>query len=274
MSNTHLLTLRVRRERADTQPTHSCMAANLRHWVVAHRLTARRGWLVDNRTQEWVSERLANIHPRAAKKPLWILPRVTAPSRSVGRLSAGHHRLILPLCELRLNAPLQHRSHRPNVTTTARTKSNILQREPLELFIRLLPLLKSPVGNVTYNHDLQGWRHFIQSTLANQAMLWLWQHYQAPSVYRSQIGVPSLVSSKRKTTQEKLTSLQPAHRAVGPRFRIYTKSEKTALSALQLLLEITYIEIIPKNKKKANTNLPFVYRQNNALFRLRSCWRE
>ena len=33
------------------------------------------------------------------------------------------------------------------------------------------------------------------------------------------------------------------------------KKKKTVLSALQLL-EITYIEIIPKDKKKANTNLP------------------
>ena len=99
---------------------------------------------LDNRTQEWVSERLANIHPRAAKKPLWILPRVTAPSRSVGRLSAGHHRLILPLCELRLNAPLQHRSHRPNVTTTARTKSNILQREPLGTIHTVVTFVEIP----------------------------------------------------------------------------------------------------------------------------------
>ena len=73
-----------------------------------------------------------------------ILPRVTAPSRSVGRLSAGHHRLILPLCELRLNAPLQHRSHRPNVTTTARTKSNILQREPLGTIHTVVTFVEIP----------------------------------------------------------------------------------------------------------------------------------
>ena len=66
--------------------------------------------------------------------------------QSVGRslIGGGHHRLILPLCELRLNAPLQHRSHRPNVTTTARTKSIYCNVNRLELFIRLLPLLKSP----------------------------------------------------------------------------------------------------------------------------------
>ena len=94
-----------------------------------------------SRVSEW---RLANIHQEQLKSHSGILPRVTAPSRSVGRLSAGHHRLILPLCELRLNAPLQHRSHRPNVTTTARTKSIYCNVNRLELFIRLLPLLKSP----------------------------------------------------------------------------------------------------------------------------------
>ena len=40
--------------------------------------------------------------------------------RSVGRLSAGHHKLILPLYRLRLNAPLQHRLHQPSVTMLAR----------------------------------------------------------------------------------------------------------------------------------------------------------
>ena len=51
---------------------------------------------------------------------------------SVGRsLSAGHHRLILPLYRLRLNAPPQDRLHRSNVTMLARAKPNIPHREPL-----------------------------------------------------------------------------------------------------------------------------------------------
>ena len=51
---------------------------------------------------------------------------------SVGRsLSAGHHRLILPLCRLRLNTPPQDRLHRSNVTMLARAKPNIPHREPL-----------------------------------------------------------------------------------------------------------------------------------------------
>ena len=76
-------------------------------------------------------ERLANIHPRATKKPLLNIAKETA-HPSVGRsLSAGHHRLILPLCRLRLNAPPQDRLHRSNVTMLARAKPNIPHREPL-----------------------------------------------------------------------------------------------------------------------------------------------
>ena len=120
------------------------MAANLKgHWVVAHRLTARRGWLVDNRTQRVSEWRLANIHPRAAKKPLWNIARVTAPSRSVGRLSAGHHRLILPLCELRqrtASTPLTP----PQRHYNSKDKINILQREPLGTIHTVVTFVEIP----------------------------------------------------------------------------------------------------------------------------------
>ena len=54
------------------------------------------------------------------KSHSWNIAKETA-HPSVGRsLSAGHHRLILPLYRLRLNAPLQHRLHQPSVTMLAR----------------------------------------------------------------------------------------------------------------------------------------------------------
>ena len=65
------------------------------------------------------------------KSHSWNIAKETA-HPSVGRsLSAGHHRLILPLCRLRLNAPPQDRLHRSNVTMLARAKPNIPHREPL-----------------------------------------------------------------------------------------------------------------------------------------------
>ena len=74
---------------------------------------------------------MANIHPRATKSHSWNIAKETA-HPSVGRsLSAGHHRLILPLYRLRLNAPPQDRLHRSNVTMLARAKPNIPHREPL-----------------------------------------------------------------------------------------------------------------------------------------------
>ena len=65
------------------------------------------------------------------KSHSWNIAKETA-HPSVGRsLSAGHHRLILPLYRLRLNAPPQDRLHRSNVTMLARAKPNIPHREPL-----------------------------------------------------------------------------------------------------------------------------------------------
>ena len=87
MSNTHSTHSKSAESWHTTHPQlHGSQSQG--HWVVAHRLTARRGWLVDNRTQEWVSERLANIHPRAAKKPLWNIAKSYRP-QSVGRSLIG-----------------------------------------------------------------------------------------------------------------------------------------------------------------------------------------
>ena len=68
---------------------------------------------------------------------------------SVGRsLSAGHHRLILPLCRLRLNAPPQDRLHRSNVTMLARAKPNIPHREPLRTIHTVPNSCAPPVDRV------------------------------------------------------------------------------------------------------------------------------
>ena len=83
------------------------------------------------------------------KSHSWNIAKETA-HPSVGRsLSAGHHRLILPLCRLRLNAPPQDRLHRSNVTMLARAKPNIPHREPLRT-IHTVPnsLVLPPVDRV------------------------------------------------------------------------------------------------------------------------------
>ena len=91
---------------------------------------------------------MANIHPRATKSHSWNIAE-TAAHPSVGRsLSAGHHRLILPLCRLRLNAPPQDRLHRSNVTMLAGQSPIYRTVNRLELFIRFLTLLCSPVDRV------------------------------------------------------------------------------------------------------------------------------
>ena len=109
------------RAEVDTQATHCCVASHAQgHWWVAHRMASHSGWLVDNHAPRREEGALANIHPRATKSHSWNIAKETA-HPSVGRsLSAGHHRLILPLCRLRLNAPPQDRLHRSNVTMLAR----------------------------------------------------------------------------------------------------------------------------------------------------------
>ena len=116
-----LLPSPLRSRGVDTNPPTAVSLAMLKgHWWVAHRMASHSGWLWTTALPERGRERLANIHPRATKKSLLNIAKETA-HPSVGRsLSAGHHRLILPLCRLRLNAPPQDRLHRSNVTMLAR----------------------------------------------------------------------------------------------------------------------------------------------------------
>ena len=116
-----LLSLRSRGELTHKPPTAVSLAMLKGHWWVAHCMASHSGWLSGTTAlPERGRERLANIHPRATKKSLLNIAKETA-HPSVGRsLSAGHHRLILPLCRLRLNAPPQDRLHRSNVTMLAR----------------------------------------------------------------------------------------------------------------------------------------------------------
>ena len=101
------------------------------------------------------------------KSHSWNIAKETA-HPSVGRsLSAGHHRLILPLCRLRLNAPPQDRLHRSNVTMLARAKPNIPHREPLGTIHTVPKSLVLP-QLIGYNHDLQGWRRIFHPPLANR----------------------------------------------------------------------------------------------------------
>ena len=78
------------------------------------------------------------------KSHSWNIRLEPPTHRSVGRLSALYHRLLLQLCKLRHNSPPQDRLHRSNVTMLARAKPNIPHRQLSELFIRLPSLLCSP----------------------------------------------------------------------------------------------------------------------------------
>ena len=94
-------------------------------------MTSHRGWLVDNRPPREGGSVWQIFTLEQLKSHSWNIAKETA-HPSVGRsLSAGHHRLILPLYRLRLNAPPQDRLHRSNVTMLARAKPNIPHREPL-----------------------------------------------------------------------------------------------------------------------------------------------
>ena len=88
---------------------------------------------------------MANIHPRATKSHSWNIRLEPPTHRSVGRLSALYHGLLLQLCKLRHNSPPQDRLHRSNVTMLAARQSPIYRTvNRLELFIRLPSLLCSP----------------------------------------------------------------------------------------------------------------------------------
>ena len=112
MSNTHSTHSKVRR--VDTNPPTAAWQPISRALGGSPPIDCPP-WVACGQPHSRVSEwALANIHQEQLKSHSGILPRVTAPSRSVGRLSAGHHRLILPLCELRL-------THRFNTAHTAPT---------------------------------------------------------------------------------------------------------------------------------------------------------
>ena len=102
-----------------TMPPTTSQAATQGAFEVANVAACRRGQLVDNRPSEGGRERLANIHPRAAKATLGISPRYTAHHRSVGRLSAQGYKIMPLLSWLRVIAPLQHQRP-PKVATLAR----------------------------------------------------------------------------------------------------------------------------------------------------------
>ena len=95
-----LLSLRSRGELTHNPPTAVSLAMLKGHWWVAHPWLATVGGLWTTALPERGRERLANIHPRATKSHSWNIAKETA-HPSVGRsLSAGHHRLILPLCKV------------------------------------------------------------------------------------------------------------------------------------------------------------------------------
>ena len=126
-------------------PPTTSQAATQGAFEVAQRSRLPQGAACGQPPLQRRRERLANIHPRAAKKAtLGISPRYTAHHRSVGRLSALYHRLLLQLCKLRHNSPPQDRLHRSKVATLAGQTPNIPHRQLLELFIRLPSILCSP----------------------------------------------------------------------------------------------------------------------------------
>ena len=131
------------------------------------------------------------------KSHSWNIAKETA-HPSVGRsLSAGHHRLILPLYRLRLNAPPQDRLHRSNVTMLARAKPNIPHREPLRTIHTFAISLVFPMA---YNHDLQGWRHFINPPLANR-LGWSANSQDTSKTKLQQDHCPIMEKSARRSFQ-------------------------------------------------------------------------
>ena len=113
------------------------------------------------------------------KSHSWNIRLEPPTHRSVGRLSALYHRLLLQLCKLRHNSPPQDRLHRSKVATLAGQTPNIPHRQLSELFIRLPSLLCSPVNG-------------LQSRLARLA-----------SLYQSTPCKPSWVVVKLPKTRAK-----------------------------------------------------------------------
>ena len=101
------------------------------------------------------------------KSHSWNIRLEPPTHRSVGRLSALYHRLLLQLCKLRHNSPPQDRLHRSKVATLARANAQYTAPPTIRTIHTVAISLVFP-SKMAYNHDLQGWRHFIQSTLANR----------------------------------------------------------------------------------------------------------
>ena len=78
---------------------------------VAHCMTSHRGWLRHNRPPREREERLATFTLEQLKSHSWNIRLEPPTHRSVGRLSALYHRLLLQLCKLRHNSPPQDRLH-------------------------------------------------------------------------------------------------------------------------------------------------------------------
>ena len=144
---------------------------------------------------------MANIHPRATKSHSWNIRLEPPTHRSVGRLSALYHRLLLQLCKLRHNSPPQDRLHRSKVATLAGQTPNIPHRQLSELFIRLPSLLCSPVNG-------------LQSRLARLASLYQstpckpsWGVCQPPKTHRKrnskQDHCPIMEKSARRSFSNK-----------------------------------------------------------------------
>ena len=86
-------------------------------------MTSHRGWLVDNRPPQRGRSVWQIFTLEQLKSHSWNIRLEPPTHRSVGRLSALYHRLLLQLCKLRHNSPPQDRLHRSKVATLARANA-------------------------------------------------------------------------------------------------------------------------------------------------------
>ena len=110
-------------------------------------MTSHRGWLVDNRPPREGGSVWQIFTLEQLKSHSWNIRLEPPTHRSVGRLSALYHRLLLQLCKLRHNSPPQDRLHRSNVTMLARAKPNIPHREPLRTIHTVAIFINPPLAN-------------------------------------------------------------------------------------------------------------------------------
>ena len=142
MSNAPLLPLLSGRRLTHNHAPTTSQAATQGAFGVANVAACRRGSLWTTAPPEGGRERLANIHPRAAKK-LLEYRQGTPPHRSVGRLSAQGYKIMPLLSWLRVIAPLQHRQT-PEVATLARAFAQYTATLTTELFIRFAIFVEIP----------------------------------------------------------------------------------------------------------------------------------